>query len=168
MPAQFAAFGDFDDAPEIHDRDAVGDMLDHRKVVRDEQHREAEPRPQIKQQVDHLRLDRDVERGDRLVGDEQLGFRGERAGDADALALAAGEFVRVAVHRVRRQAHQAKQFGNPRSAIGTSLRISRWTISGSPIACAMVMRGLSEPNGSWKTSCMRRRCGFSARGARDG
>ena len=49
----------------------------------------AEPRLQVQQQVDDLGLDRDVERRDRLVGDEQLGLDGERAGDADALALAA-------------------------------------------------------------------------------
>jgi hypothetical protein len=49
---------------------------------------------QIVQKVDHLRLDRDVECGDRLVADDQARVERERAGDADALALAAGEFVR--------------------------------------------------------------------------
>ena len=49
------------------------------------------------EQVEHLGLDRDVERRDRLVGDEQLGLERDRAGDADPLALAAGELVRVAV-----------------------------------------------------------------------
>ena len=52
---------------------------------------------QVAQQVEDLRLDRDVERRDRLVGDEQLGVERERARDADALALAARELVRVAV-----------------------------------------------------------------------
>ena len=47
----------------------------------------------ILEQVDHLRLDRHVERGDRLVGHEQLGVQGQGPGDADALALAAGELV---------------------------------------------------------------------------
>ena len=49
------------------------------------------------QQVDDLRLDRHVERRDRLVGHDQLRVERERAGDADALPLAAGELVRVAV-----------------------------------------------------------------------
>ena len=44
---------------------------------------------QVLQQVDDLRLDRDVERGDRLVADDEVGLGGQRAGDADALALAA-------------------------------------------------------------------------------
>ena len=53
-------------------------------------------RLQVHQQVEDLRLDRPVERGDRLVEHEQLGFDHERAGDADALTLTAGELVRVA------------------------------------------------------------------------
>ncbi len=52
---------------------------------------------QVAQQVQHLRLDRDVQRRDGLVGDQQLRFQRQRAGDADPLALAAGELVRVAV-----------------------------------------------------------------------
>ena len=63
----------------------------------DEDERQAELALQVAQQVEDLRLDRDVERGDRLVGDDQLGLQRDRAGDADALALAAGELVRVAV-----------------------------------------------------------------------
>ena len=52
---------------------------------------------QVAQQVEDLRLDRHVERGDRLVGHDQLRLERERAGHADALPLAAGELVRVAV-----------------------------------------------------------------------
>ena len=59
--------------------------------------------------MQHLRLDRDVERGDRLVGDDQLGLDRERAGDADALALAAGELVRVARRRRGGQADLVEQ-----------------------------------------------------------
>ena len=46
------------------------------------------------QQLEDLRLDGDVERGGGLVGDQQVGLVGERHGDHDALALAAGELVR--------------------------------------------------------------------------
>ena len=60
---------------------------------------------QVGHQVEHLRLHRDVERAHRLVGDDQLGPRDQRAGDGDALSLAAGEFVRVLVERVGAQAH---------------------------------------------------------------
>ncbi len=58
---------------------------------------EAELVLQVLEQVEDLRLDRDVERRDRLVADDQLRLERERAGDADPLALAARELVRVAV-----------------------------------------------------------------------
>ena len=43
-----------------------------------------------------LRLHRDVERGGRLVGDQQIGLVGERHRDHHALALAARQLVRIA------------------------------------------------------------------------
>ena len=46
------------------------------------------------QQLEDLRLHGDVERGGRLVGDQQVGLVGERHGDHHALALAARELVR--------------------------------------------------------------------------
>ena len=67
---------------------------------------------QLVHQVEHLRLHGDVERGGRLVGEEQVGVAGERDGDHDALAHAAGEFVRILAearrglgdaHRVQRR-----------------------------------------------------------------
>ena len=53
--------------------------------------------PEALEQRDDLRLHRDVERGRRLVGDDELGLGAERERDDDALAHAAGELVRVAV-----------------------------------------------------------------------
>ena len=52
---------------------------------------------QLLEQVEDLRLDRDVERRHRLVGDDELRLQGDRARDPDALPLAAGELVRIAV-----------------------------------------------------------------------
>jgi hypothetical protein len=65
---------DLDQLAEIHDRDAVADVLHHREVVGDEEIGEAEALLQVLQQVDDLRLDRHVERGDRLVADDQVGL----------------------------------------------------------------------------------------------
>ena len=87
----------FDDAAGVHHGDAIRLLRDDAEVVGDEQQREAEARLQIAQQVEDLALDRDVERGRRLVGDEQLGLAGERRGDQRALAQAAGQLVRVFV-----------------------------------------------------------------------
>jgi hypothetical protein len=46
---------------------------------------------------DDLRLDRDVERGGRLVRDDQLGLGADRERNHHALAHAAGEFVWVTI-----------------------------------------------------------------------
>ena len=68
------------------------------------------------EQVDDLRLDRDVERRDGLVGDDQLRVQGERAGDADPLALAAGELVRVAVQVGRARGRRPRAAPAPAAA----------------------------------------------------
>ena len=50
---------------------------------------------EVAQQVEDLGLDGDVERGGRLVGDDQARVAGDRPGDQDALRHAAGQLVRV-------------------------------------------------------------------------
>ena len=50
---------------------------------------------QALQQLEHLGTDRHVQARDRLVGDDQLRIRSERAGDHHPLALAAGELEAV-------------------------------------------------------------------------
>ena len=76
----------------------------------DEEISEPEFLLQILQQVDDLGLDRYVQRRHRLVADDQLGFDGERARDTDALALTAGELVRIAPHVIRLQTDGLEQF----------------------------------------------------------
>ena len=48
------------------------DVVDHGEIMRDEEISEPEFLLQILQQIDDLRLDRHVERGDRLVADDEL------------------------------------------------------------------------------------------------
>ncbi len=50
---------------------------------------------EVADQRQDLLLRGDVERGGRLVGDQQLRFQHQRHRDHDALALAAGEAVRI-------------------------------------------------------------------------
>ena len=66
---------------------------------------EAELLLQVHEQVENLGLDGDVEGGDGFVGDDDAGVEHEGAGDGDALALAAGEHVRVAAVLVGAQAN---------------------------------------------------------------
>ena len=85
-----------DHLAEVHDGDAVGDMAHDQQVMGDEQIGQAEFFLQLIEHVDDLRLNRYVQRGDRLVADDEVGIDRQRAGDADALPLAAGKFVGVA------------------------------------------------------------------------
>ena len=66
-------------------------------------------------QVQHLRLDRHVERRDGLVGDDELRLDGERAGDPDPLPLPAAELVRLAVGRAPAPARRVSSSSSTRS-----------------------------------------------------
>ena len=72
----------------------------------------SQPKPvlQIAQQVQDLRADRHVQCRDRLVADDELRLDRERPSNGDALALAAGEFVRVAAGKARLETNQTQQF----------------------------------------------------------
>ena len=92
------ARGMFHQHAAVHHQHALRDLPHDGKIVRDEEHGETQLLLQRVQQVDDLRLHRDVECGDRLVADQQLGLHHQGAGDADALALAAREFLHGAAH----------------------------------------------------------------------
>ena len=76
----------FDDLAEIHHRDLVAELLDHAEVVGDENIGQAALALQALEQIENLRLDRNIKRGYRLVADDQVGLRRERARDARAAA----------------------------------------------------------------------------------
>ena len=81
--------------PGIHDDDPFGHLGDHAEIVGDQHDGGVDLLLQFAHQVEDLRLDRHIERGRRLVGDQQLRVAGERHRDHDALAHAAGKLVRV-------------------------------------------------------------------------
>ena len=81
----------------LHHADAVGEAAHQVQVVGDEQQRHAHLALQLVQQRQDLRLDGHVQRGGRLVADQQLRRAGQRHRDHRALALAAGELVRIGV-----------------------------------------------------------------------
>jgi hypothetical protein len=62
-------------------------MLNNGEVMGDEQIGQPEFFLDILHQVDDLGLDRDVERRDRFIGNNQAWPNGQRPGDADPLAL---------------------------------------------------------------------------------
>ena len=141
---------DLDDLAEVHHRDPVGDVAHDRQVVGDEQIGEAELVLELLEQVDDAGLDADVERRHRLVEHDQLRLDRERAGDADALPLTAGELVRIAVGVLRRQADEREQLGRPaRPPAPCPCHGARGRAS--PIVVFTRLRGFSDAYGSWKT-----------------
>ena len=76
MAEQLAGGRYFDDAAQVHDCDAVGDVADHGQVVGDQDQSGAVLPRQRLQQLQDLRLGGDVQRRGRLVGDQQRGIVG--------------------------------------------------------------------------------------------
>ena len=74
---------------------------------------------EVLQEVEHLGAHRDVERGHRLVGHYQARVERQGAGDADALALATGEGMRVATHVLRPQPDFLEQLLDAPVGLGT-------------------------------------------------
>ena len=64
----------FHDPTQVHDRDRVADILHHREIVADEDVRQIPLPLQADHQIQHLTLHRHVQRGDRFVRDDELGF----------------------------------------------------------------------------------------------
>jgi len=107
-----------DQLAQVHHADLVGQVPDHRQVVRDHDVREPVSGLQPPHEVEDLGADRDVEGRDRLVGHDELGREREGTGQADPLPLAAGELVRVQLHRSRAQAHLVEQVGDALPLLG--------------------------------------------------
>lgn len=84
----------FNDAPSVHDGDAIGDLGNDTEVVSDKQEREFHFAAQSLEQFEDLFLNGDIESGGGLVGNEQLGIGGEGHGNHDALAKTPGELMR--------------------------------------------------------------------------
>ena len=97
----------------IHNGDSVGNVTDHQKIVGDEQVGQAHLVLEFIKHIDDLGLDGYVQGGHRLVADHKLRVHGHSPGNADALPLAAGELVGVAVGVLRVQAHLGHQLQHP-------------------------------------------------------
>ena len=94
-----------DDAAGIHYRHAPAHVGDQAQVVADHQHGGALGGAELGHQVDDLGLHRDVERRRGFVGDQKVGAAGQRNGDHDALAHAAGKLVRIVADAPLRRGH---------------------------------------------------------------
>ena len=135
------AGSEFDDLAEIHDGDAMAHSADDGEVVGDEEIGEAEAILKLLEEVDDLGLDRDIEGGEGLIGDDEPGLDGEGAGDADTLPLAAGELVREAVSESGANADGVEQL---RDALPTLVLMEAVDGEGFGNDPPTLMRGLSE------------------------
>ena len=145
-----------DDAPRIHHRHLVGASSDDGEIVRDQHHGHAARPALARQQLEDLRLDSDIERRRRLVGNEQARRAGKRDGDCDALAHAARHLVRVV-------ARAPLGLGDAELASSVTARAAascgprpRCSRSASAIWPPTVSTGLSDVIGSWKTTAISR------------
>ena len=126
------------------------------EVVRDQDDRGVRLLPRRLQHLDDLRLDRDVERGRRLVRDEHARVVGDRHRDHRALAHPAGELVRVLVDPPlrRRDADDLEQLD--RALAARRRRSCPGCASGPPRRSGYrrVSTGFSDVIGSWKIIAM--------------
>ena len=97
---------------------------DHREIVADEQERHPGFRPKAVDQLEDSRLDGDVERRRRLVGDDEARRAADRHGDHRPLPLAArqrerigvGGALRIGEPHVFEQLHRTLERGRSRHA----------------------------------------------------
>ena len=88
-------------------------MLHHRQVMGDEQVRQPHLPLQLNQQVHNLRLDRHVQRRNRLVAHDELRLHRKRTGNPHSLPLPAGQLVGKPVRVLRIQPHLVQQVIHP-------------------------------------------------------
>ncbi len=110
---------------------------------------------EVAHQIEDLRLDGDVERGGRLVGDQELRIAGERHRDHHALPHAARKLVRIFAHAPARlrDADEVQHLDRalPRPPCWSRPSCRR---SVSPIWRPTVSTGLRLVIGSWKIMLM--------------
>ena len=135
----------------VHHHHPVGDAGDDAEVVGDQQDRRARAVLDALEHVEHLRLDRDVERGRRLVGDEQVGIVRDRHRDHRPLAHAARVLVRILVGAAARRgdADEVEQLDR-RGRAASLLEMSWCTVIASAIWSPTVNTGFSAASASWK------------------
>src|SRR5581483_2374754 len=90
------------DLARVHHGDPVTHLGHDAEVVADQQHGHLESLLKLRQQLEDLGLDRDVEGCGRLVRDQQLRLAGQRHRDQHALTHSPRELVRVLVDALSR------------------------------------------------------------------
>ena len=124
-----------DDFSLAHDDHVVSDAPDDVEVMGDEQHGHAKLGLQVLQEFEDLRLNSDIERGRRLIGDQKIGAIGQRHGDHHPLALSAGELMRIGAKPLCRidDADLGQKFHDPRWRDGSAAVVKRNDLADLPL-----------------------------------
>src|SRR5690554_3431924 len=102
--------GGLHDLAEIHHRYTITDVLDHTQIMTDEHIGETEPYLKVLQEIENLRLDRDVECTDRLITDHKLRIERKRSRYPDTLSPSAIEFMGECIDQTFAQSNKIHQF----------------------------------------------------------
>ena len=113
-PAEhFVGRGLFDHGARIHDADAIAAGGDQPQIVRDVQKAGGIAAAQFGDQIEHCRLDGDVEAGGGFVEQQQRRAGQQRHGDHHALLLATRQLMRIAPQDVTRRQASVHQRSSP-------------------------------------------------------
>ena len=111
--AHWIAF--FHNPAHVQNRDLVASFRHQSEIMGNKQYGQATLALEVQQQLQDLRLDGDIERRGRLVGDNQIGLGRERHRQHDPLLHAARELVGVLIDDSRRvgKPQLSEQFHRP-------------------------------------------------------
>ena len=106
----------------IHDQQLLRILGNHAQIMADENQRHGMLGHQLLQQIQNALLNRHIQGRGGLVGHQQIGTAGQSHGNHDALALAAGELVRIFIEPLRslRNAHPLQQLGGAGASLGAA------------------------------------------------
>ena len=104
--------GQFDDYALMYDGDPVADKAHDGQVMGDKQIGQAAFPLQFGHEVQYLSADRDIQRGDGLIGNDEFRVHDQGAGDANTLALTAGKFMRETAGELRQKTYRIQSVSN--------------------------------------------------------
>jgi hypothetical protein len=89
-----------DQFPVGEENDVVGKVERFIEVVSDEEYGLFEACEQVAEHVLHFRAGEGIERAEGLIHEQDCGVAGQSAGEADALPLASGDLMRIAMGKI--------------------------------------------------------------------
>jgi hypothetical protein len=103
----------FNNPAEVHHRHPICDLLNHRQIVADQHQGESQLSLEPLQQTQNLSLHGHIKSRNRLVKNQQSGFRSECTGNSYPLPLAPRELMRIPRHQGLGKTNAGQQLPNP-------------------------------------------------------